>query len=80
MHTLPNMQRQVLEGRLEQQLDDFAMKYFSKSFEECDDAQCYDCLLHMTKTLMTTSDVINGEKKLFISRQSSLSVSFFPII
>ena len=65
MHNLPNMQRQVLEGRLEQQLDDFAMKYFSKSFEECDDAQCYDCLLHMTKTLMTTSDVINGEKKLY---------------
>lgn len=65
MHTLPNMQRQVLETKIDTQLEDLAQKYFSKTFAECSDSESYECLLQMTKNFMTTSDVINGEKKLY---------------
>ena len=65
MSLLPNMQRQVLELKMEQQLEDFAKEMFGKTLEECSDAEAYDCVLQMTKCMMEATDRINGEKKIY---------------
>lgn len=59
------MQRQVLELKLDQQLEDLAREMFGKTFEQCSDAEAYDCVLQMTKCLMEATDQINGEKKIY---------------
>ncbi len=61
----PNIQRQVLELKMEQTLNDYAGKFFNKSFADCTDAECYDCVLQMTKDMMEATDRINGEKKIY---------------
>jgi len=62
---LTNMQRQVLELKLDQQLEDLAQEIYGKSLAECDDVQTYDCVLQMTKCLTEATEEINGEKKIY---------------
>ncbi len=65
MTLLPNMQREVLELKLEQQLEDFAKDMFGKTISECTDEETYYCVLQMSKCLMEATDEINGEKKIY---------------
>ncbi len=65
MAVLQNMQRDVLESRLDQQLEDFSREMYGKTISECTDEEVYYCVLRMTKCLMETTDEINGEKKVY---------------
>ncbi len=65
MAVLQNMQRDVLESRLDQQLEDFSRDMYGKTISECTDEEVYYCVLRMTKCLMETTDEINGEKKVY---------------
>ena len=62
---LTNMQRQVLELKLDQQLEDLAQELYGKTISECNDAQTYDCVLQMTKCLTEATEAISGEKKVY---------------
>lgn len=65
MTLLPNMQRDVLESRLGQQLEDFARDMYGKTISECTDEEAYCCVLQMTECLIRTTDTIEGEKKIY---------------
>ncbi len=65
MSLLPNMQRDVLESRLDQQLEDFAKDMYGKTISECTDEETYYCVLQTAKCLMGMTDAINGEKKIY---------------
>ena len=60
---LTNMQRKVLELKLDQQLEDLAQEMYGKTLSECSDAQAYDCVLQMTKCLTEATEEMSGEKK-----------------
>ncbi|MBR3308225.1 MAG: glycogen/starch/alpha-glucan phosphorylase [Lachnospiraceae bacterium] len=60
-----NLQRRVLEDKLDERLEELARSSFKRSITDCTDAQVYDCLLQLTKCLMQTTDRIQGEKKLY---------------
>ena len=62
---LTNMQRKVLELKLDQQLEDLAQEMYGKTLSECSDAQAYDCVLQMTKCLTEATEEISGEKKVY---------------
>ena len=62
---LTNMQRKVLELKLDQQLEDLAQEMYGKTLTECTDAQAYDCVLQMTKSLTGATESISGEKKIY---------------
>ena len=62
---LTNMQRKVLELKLDQQLEDLAQEMYGKTLTECTDAQAYDCVLQMTKCLTGATEAISGEKKIY---------------
>ncbi len=62
---LTNMQRKVLELKLDQQLEDLAQEMYGKTLSECSDAEAYDCVLQMTKCLTGATEAISGEKKIY---------------
>ncbi|MBQ0042862.1 MAG: glycogen/starch/alpha-glucan phosphorylase [Lachnospiraceae bacterium] len=61
----PSLSRQILEMKMEQMLEENAQAEFGKSFSDCDDAQCYECVLQMVKSMSAASNAINGEKKVY---------------
>ena len=60
-----SLQRRVLEEKMEESLEEQARDRFNKSLSECSDAQCYECVLQYTKSLMQFTDRIEGKKKLY---------------
>ena len=60
-----SLQRRVLEEKMEESLEELARDRFNKSLSECSDAQCYECVLQYTKSLMQFTDRIEGKKKLY---------------
>ena len=60
-----SLQFRVLEEKMEESLEELAKERFSKSLSECDDAQCYECVLQFTKSLLQFTDRIDGKKKLY---------------
>ncbi len=62
---LTNMQRKVLELKLDQQLEDLAQEMYGKTLSECSDVEAYDCVLQMTKCLTGATEAISGEKKIY---------------
>lgn len=60
-----SLQFRVLEEKMEESLEELAKERFSKSLSECDDAQCYECVLQFTKSLLQFTDRIEGKKKLY---------------
>ncbi len=65
MNMETSLQRRVLEEKMEESLEDLAQDRYKKSLSECNDAECYECVLQFTKTLMQFTDRIEGEKKLY---------------
>lgn len=60
-----NMQRDVLVLNLENQFEELAQDMFQKELKELADKEIYFCLLELTKRLMSVSEQINGEKKIY---------------
>ena len=65
MHVEMNLQRRVLEERLDERLEELADSLYHRSITDCTDVQVFDCVLQMTKRLMQATDRIEGEKKLY---------------
>ncbi len=60
-----NLMRDVLVMHLENEIEDFAKNAFGKSIEDCSDEEIYFCLLDLSKKLMSVSEPIEGEKKIY---------------
>ena len=60
-----SMQRDVLELKLEQQIEDLAHDLFGKTVEACDDRELYYVVLNLTKCFLEATEKINGEKKIY---------------
>ncbi|MBR3525195.1 MAG: glycogen/starch/alpha-glucan phosphorylase [Lachnospiraceae bacterium] len=65
MNVEMNLQRRVLEERLDDRLEELADSLYHRSITDCTDTQVFDCVLQMTKRLMQATDRIEGEKKLY---------------
>ncbi len=59
------IQRQLLEAKLEQALNDTTKRMFDKDIQACDNKELYYALLSVTKDLTKVTDRINGEKKVY---------------
>lgn len=60
-----SLQRRVLEEKMEDSLEELARESYNKGLAECSDAECYECVLQYTKSLMQFTDRIEGKKKLY---------------
>ena len=60
-----SLQFRVLEEKMEESLEELAKERFSKTISECSDAECYECVLRYTKSLLQFTDRIEGKKKLY---------------
>ena len=60
-----NLKRDVLVLNLEKELEDQTQSGYGKSVAECSNAEIYYSLLQLSKKLMTVSERIEGEKKIY---------------
>ena len=59
------LERELIEARLEDQLQDLAKGMYQKSLSECDDAEVYYAVLKLVKGLLNATEHINGDKKVY---------------
>ncbi|MCI9316342.1 MAG: glycogen/starch/alpha-glucan phosphorylase [Lachnospiraceae bacterium] len=60
-----NLKRDVLVLNLEKELEEQAQSGYGKSVAECSNEELYYSLLQLSKKLMTVSEPIEGEKKIY---------------
>ncbi len=60
-----SMQRDVLELKMEQQMEDLAQNLYQKSVVDCTDEELYYVVLNLTKCFLNATEEINGEKKVY---------------
>ena len=60
-----SMQRDVLELKMEQQLEDFAQELYGKDVASCTEEELYYVVLNVTKCFLESTEVISGEKKVY---------------
>mgnify|MGYP002508012765 FL=1 len=60
-----NLKRDVLVMNLEKELEDQAMSTYGKNIAACSNEELYYSLLLLSKKLMTVSEPIEGEKKIY---------------
>ena len=60
-----NLERDVVLMNLEQQITQLTVELFGKSLEECSDQELYYAVLTLIKELMSVTDQIEGEKKVY---------------
>ncbi|HKM04777.1 MAG TPA: glycogen/starch/alpha-glucan phosphorylase [Lachnospiraceae bacterium] len=65
MSFVSNMQRDVLELKLEQQLEDLAKSLYGKAVEECSNEELYYVSLNLSKCFIEATENISGEKKVY---------------
>ena len=63
LHT--NIERDVILMNLEEQLTKVVSDMYDKRIEDCDDQELYYSVLTLTKQLMSVTDQIEGEKKVY---------------
>ena len=60
-----SLQRDVLEYRMEDQIDYLAKDLFGKKTEDCSDKELYYVLLELTKCFLGATARISGDKKVY---------------
>ena len=60
-----NLKRDVLEMNLEQELENQTQSGYGKSVSACSNEELYYSILQLSKKLMTASERIEGEKKIY---------------
>lgn len=60
-----NLKRDILVMNLEQELENQTQDGYGKSISECSDEELYYSILQLSKKLMTASERIEGEKKVY---------------
>ena len=59
------MQREVMLGNIEKQLEDMTAAAYGKSIAECSNAQVYSCVLRLVKEMIEATPAISGDKKVY---------------
>ena len=59
------LQREVIELKLEEQLESILQTNYGKSIADCDDAQLYYGILQLTKGMLDATEPISGQKKVY---------------
>ena len=59
------LQREVIELKLEEQLQSILQTNYGKGIADCDDAQLYYGILQLTKGMLDVTEPISGQKKVY---------------
>ncbi len=59
------LQREVIELKLEEQLQSILQTNYGKGIADCDDAQLYYGILQLTKGMLDATEPISGQKKVY---------------
>ena len=59
------LQRELIETKLEEQLNGLVQEMYGKSIADCDDRELYFAILKLTKGLLDATEEINGPKKVY---------------
>ncbi len=59
------LQREVIELKLEEQLESILQANYGKKIAECDDAELYYGILQLTKGMLDATEPISGQKKVY---------------
>ena len=59
------LEREVIENKMEDQLEGILNKHFSKGIADCTNEELYIGILHLTKALARTTEPIYGDKKVY---------------
>ena len=59
------LQREVIELKLEEQLESILQANYGKKIAECDDAELYYAILQLTKGMLDATEPISGQKKVY---------------
>ncbi|MBE5872214.1 MAG: glycogen/starch/alpha-glucan phosphorylase [Lachnospiraceae bacterium] len=59
------LERELIEARLEDQLQDLVKGMYQKSLSECDDRELYYAVLKLVKGLLNATEHISGDKKVY---------------
>ncbi len=59
------LQREVIELKLEEQLESILQANYGKKIAQCDDAELYYGILQLTKGMLDATEPISGQKKVY---------------
>jgi len=59
------MQREVVQGNVEDQLKDLCLKAYGKDLSQCTDSEVYSCVLQFVKETIKATPAITGDKKVY---------------
>ena len=59
------LQREVIELKLEEQLDSILQANYGKTIAECNNAELYYGILQLTKGMLDATEPISGQKKVY---------------
>jgi len=59
------MQREVMLGNIEQQMEDMTREKYGKSIAECSDSEVYSCVMNLVKEMIKATPAISGDKKVY---------------
>ena len=59
------LQREVIEWKLEEQLESILQANYGKKIAQCDDAELYYGILQLTKGMLDATEPISGQKKVY---------------
>ena len=59
------LQREVIELKLEEQLEGITQSMYSKSISDCSDKELYYAILRLTKGMLEITEPISGPKKVY---------------
>lgn len=78
MALMDTIQREILEERLEQEMEALSQEMYGKRIAEISDKDLYYVILNLTKGMMSATIPTDGKKRYIIFPQNSLSESCFP--
>ena len=59
------LQREVIELKLEEQLEGITQSMYNKSISDCSDKELYYAILRLTKGMLEITEPISGPKKVY---------------
>ena len=77
MALMDTIQREILEERLEQEMEALSQEMYGKRIAEISDKDLYYVILNLTKGMMSAT-IQTERKRYIIFPQNSLSESCFP--
>ena len=63
---IERIREQVFNQEVEKGLTDIAARLYGRTLAELDDAQAYNCVLHLTKEFTQAAKHLKGDKKVYL--------------